>query len=123
MCVLQGICIAMNQQHIKTSTLISSQRLRWATDDPYGELQGLPNIDIILASDCLFFKDFHQDLLWLLRYISRGNNTVIYLLQPERSGSMRAFISLAIEYFNIDEVQDYNEQVRGCGANQNCANV
>ena len=58
----------------------------------------------------LWFRDFHDDLIWLLRHAIVCDATV-YLLQPERSGSMREFIRKAQPFFDIEEIRDYNSQV------------
>jgi hypothetical protein len=49
---------------------------------------GRDKFHVIVAADCLFFKDFHDDLIWLLRnaLINNNNNDngIVYLLQPKR---------------------------------------
>ena len=49
--------------------------------------------DTVLVSDCLFFEDFHVDLLWVLRRsVIPGGRAL--LLQPTRSESMYRFLHL-----------------------------
>ena len=119
-CVLnQNVCIQMNKQNgnLSSSVNIYSNLLRWSENDTLGDWKRITDdkigtYDIIIASDCLFFKDFHKDLLWVLtNSLSYDNNSCIYLLQPRRSGTMDLFLDLANEYFDVTISNDYCEKV------------
>lgn len=118
---------------------IHFRQLRWCRQDSYGELAPIVSqfvrnqnscekdspskfltsnpIDIILAADCLFFKEFHFDLLVTLckllgidlkcegvganggehsdHQCDRGvddRKGCVYLMQPRRSGTMQLFL-------------------------------
>ena len=74
---------------------VTSQLLRWSKDDPRQELarilernkQYTSNVDgkfdRIIAADCLFFRDFHIDLVWLLQTALAAGG-IIFMLQPPR---------------------------------------
>ena len=119
-CVLnQNVCIQMNKQHgnISKDVSIHSHLLRWSENDVLGDwnlitLGGTKTFNVIIASDCLFFKDFHKDLLWVLNNsLSYDTDSCVYLLQPKRSGTMDMFLDIAKEYFNIIISNDYCQQV------------
>lgn len=111
----QRVCIEMNASmdlRLKRSvpplqTVITSHLLRWSVGDKHGDLAQIKPesimFDVIVAADCLFFRDFHEDLLWVLDN-SLSANGVIYLLQPSRDGSMELFLSKVSEsgIYNIE---------------------
>mmetsp|Transcript_26172 Transcript_26172/g.37480 ORF Transcript_26172/g.37480 Transcript_26172/m.37480 type:complete len:92 (+) Transcript_26172:1055-1330(+) len=47
--------------------------------------------DVVLAADCLFFRDFHEALLQLLPRLLRPHGSVL-LLQPRRGDSLELFL-------------------------------
>jgi calmodulin-lysine N-methyltransferase len=97
--------------------------LRWSVDDELGDVarikeslvRGLSHdtFDVITAADCLFFRDYHDDLLWVLNNTINklNNNSVIYLLQPRRDNTMDIFLSKAAQYYDIHIFEDYNVDV------------
>ena len=120
-----NVCIEMNKSFDlramsdSTSRLgcIRSRLLRWSIDDKYGDLRGVISengagvlFDVILAADCLFFRDFQDDLLWTLRTALACTGTV-YLLQPLRGDSMRSFVQKAELYFTVLEVLDFSPEI------------
>ena len=103
-CVLnQNVCIQMNKQYgnISKDVSIHSHLLRWSENDVLGDWNlitqgGTKKFNVIIASDCLFFKDFHKDLIWVLNNsLSYDNDSCIYLLQPKRSGTMDMFLDIS----------------------------
>jgi hypothetical protein len=111
----QQVCRAMQAQKNKQCCNIETQQLRWSKGDEHGDLakvtnNGTQKFDMILAADCLFFKEFHDDLVWTIANAITPSG-VIYMLQPGRGGSMDLFLSKAHEYFNIEKREDYNSQV------------
>lgn len=51
------------------SASITSQVIHWASgagEMDESESPSTSNFDVIIAADCLFFKDFHEDLLTIL---------------------------------------------------------
>jgi calmodulin-lysine N-methyltransferase len=112
----QKVCIQMNVQKGSidmTECPISSHLLRWQIGDPNKELESIAsggNFDVIIASDCLFFKDFHDDLIFVLQnaLVPTG---VVYLLQPRRGTTMELFIAKASTWFEIEISEDYSDKV------------
>ena len=94
---------------------IRARLLRWSREDESGDLRRLvlpddnlkirhdnnsshtpatfPIFDVIIASDCLFFKDFHPDFYWLLKNATAPGGVVL-LLQPPRSGTLDLFLAI-----------------------------
>ena len=111
-----AVCAKLNE---KTSLgKINTSQLRWAKGDPHNELHAVINsnggnkFDYIVAADCLFFEDFHEDLVWLLQNsLSSREPGKAYLLQPRRSGSMERFLALAKESFDIEISEDYCDDI------------
>ena len=69
--------------------------------------------DIIIAADCLFFKDFHEDLIWVLSH-SLNKGGYCFLLQPTRGNTMGLFLEKIKSslLFNVLYVkEDYNSEV------------
>jgi hypothetical protein len=101
---------------------ISSHQLRWSINDTYGDLDSIlrntafvntteNKFDRIIASDCLFFRDFQLDLIYILRNAIHPTHGKIYLLQPRRGNTMDLFISKAQNYFDIELLETYNDEV------------
>ena len=113
---------------------LNAQLLRWSRNDEFGDLKRLggvrsanptsyseptlqnpiiyPTFDIVLASDCLFFKDFHLDLYWLLKH-STSPGSMIFLLQPQRGGTLDMFLDIVKREsdFDWELSNDYLRQV------------
>lgn len=104
----------MNKQRgfISGEAKIDAHLLNWSSEGKQkgNEWESNPQYDVILASDCLFFKDFHVGLLETIRRLLLPNGTAI-LLQPPRHGTMRMFLDLCIDYFNVELFTDYCAQV------------
>jgi hypothetical protein len=106
------------------NTSVSCHRLLWQENDPNHELhtllfpssttsfsQSAPLLfDRIIASDCMFFKDFHTDLLWILNS-ALSDEGVVYMLQPKRGDTMDRFLFLAKEFFEISVNDSYSSTV------------
>ena len=65
------LCIALCKQHgsVPERASITSKVIHWATGAGEMDESDSPstsNFDVIIAADCLFFKDFHEDLLTIL---------------------------------------------------------
>ena len=96
---------------------LTARQLRWSRGDVHGDLAGITataafpedgRFDLVIAADCLFFSDFHEDLLWTLSHALRENGVVL-LLQPRRSGTMHAFVQKAqVDGFEVEEIANFN---------------
>ena len=128
----QKVCLAMNasielrgmafgELAGKTfhSAFASSSLLRWSLGDKHGDLEriflqqnrGKRGFDFILAADCLFFRDFHDDLVWLLDNALDKVNGVAYLLQPRRGDSMQMFLTKAEGDFQVQVQDEFCEEI------------
>lgn len=134
----QTVCIEMNKSlDLRASQSDSSclpmattksRLLRWSAGDKYGDLanillseDGAP-FDLVVAADCLFFRDFHEDLLWILRSALAATG-VIYLLQPRRGDSMEMFLKMAAPFFAVEIKVDFSPEItqRAAAASQDPA--
>jgi len=116
------VCIEMNKQkQVFNQCDINAHQLRWDRNDIkcQNEINSILNInnnigyDTILISDCLFFKEFHLDLIYVLNQIVRPGGRVL-LLQPPRSGSTELFIKLInknVWEINREFEENYCEEV------------
>jgi predicted nicotinamide N-methyase len=96
---------------------ISAQQLHWSPASNAAQVDTRTHnttmlFDVVVASDCLFFRDFHADLLETLRRVLRPGGVGIFL-QPPRDGTMQRFMSLCVEsgYFATELREDYNPEV------------
>jgi predicted nicotinamide N-methyase len=109
-------CIASNT--VQPTCSISAQQLHWSPASNAGQVDTLTSnatalFDVVVASDCLFFRDFHADLLETLKCVLRPGGAGIFL-QPARDGTMQRFVSLCAQsgYFATELREDYNPEVR-----------
>ncbi|CAH0519549.1 unnamed protein product [Peronospora belbahrii] len=110
------LCIEENKIHhvnsiYDESVVISTELLRW--DRNVRCRKDLEHqFDLVFASDCLFFEDFHQDLAYTIKSLLRPKSGRCLLLQPRRNGSMERFSMIAKCYgFSIQESRDYDPHI------------
>ena len=98
----QKFCIEMNKSKGTLNSLgkVDSHILKWSVNDSFGHLQTILStlnevldndtndvvysnsdtifqknaFDVVIASDCTFFKDFHDELIWTIRKALLGNH-------------------------------------------------
>lgn len=108
----QVTCIRMCQQKNVLRSRISAGILRWTSDDQDGQLRalccGTGGFDVVIAADCLFFRDCHGDLLGTLRSALRPGGAA-FLLQPRRGPTMDMFLALAEEWFLVERLDCCSE--------------
>lgn len=93
------------------SAQVDVDLLRW---DREAELDAslAHQFDVIVASDCLFFEDFHVDLAHTIRQLLRANTGKCFMLQPSRNGSMERFCALArARGLRVQEQRDYDPEI------------
>uniref|UniRef100_K3WTP5 Calmodulin-lysine N-methyltransferase n=1 Tax=Globisporangium ultimum (strain ATCC 200006 / CBS 805.95 / DAOM BR144) TaxID=431595 RepID=K3WTP5_GLOUD len=92
-------------------TQINVDLLRWdrnVTFSTYVQHQ----FDLLLASDCLFFEDFHYDLAHTIKQLLRPRTGRCYMLQPSRNGSMERFSRIAETHgLHVECVSDYDAEI------------
>lgn len=117
-CVInQQVCIEMcRQKHpLSPSVPIISQLLHWSIDSNNDTISQLTRnstsfFDLIVASDCLFFRDFHCDLIQTLLKLLSPNGRVI-MLQPQRDGTLNLFVERCEGYFDVQFDDNYSDKV------------
>lgn len=94
---------------------ISAQLLHWSPDVNAEQVASITEggsrlFDVIIASDCLFFREFHGDLVQTLRSLLSPGGVCLFL-QPRRSGTMQTFVDKCEDYFYIEIFEDYSAKV------------
>lgn len=96
---------------------VSSQLLHWSPSVNAAQVasltaQGTRLFDIVVASDCLFFKDFHADLLSTLQQLLVPGGVGIFL-QPSRDRTLQKFVDICVATgaFSAEIVEDYSPEV------------
>ncbi len=109
----QRICLRLNPMAKKVN--VDCCILVWDRRDTAGQLAevlaaaGGGKFDTIIGADCLFFRDFHGDLVNVLK-VSLAPNGEVWLLQPPRGGTMDQFASMAEKSFVIEQRGDFDSE-------------
>lgn len=92
-------------------TVITAELLRW---DRNATMRAdlLYQFDLVFASDCLFFEEFHEDLAQTIKHLLRRGSGRCLLMQPCRNGSLERFSVIAKRRgFLIHQSRDYDTQI------------
>jgi predicted nicotinamide N-methyase len=105
-----------NDKYLRSTCSVSTSLLRWSVGDTHNDIKNLKRnkFDIIIAADCLFFEDFHDAFIWILKNCLEKNG-FCFLLQPKRGKSMDNFmlkIRLSEDFLVVSVADNYNEEVR-----------
>ncbi|GAU50087.1 hypothetical protein TSUD_192140 [Trifolium subterraneum] len=91
-------------------TVVKSMMLHWNQEDTSSVAD---TFDIIVASDCTFFKDFHRDLVRTVKHLlSKTESSQALFLSPKRGNSLDLFLEVAEEnglHFTVTE--NYDKEV------------
>lgn len=91
------LCVAENAALIASKSAgarVAVKLLRWDRDAVFAATER-HKFDLLLASDCLFFEEFHADLAYTIKELLRPTTGRCFLLQPSRNGSMERFVVVA----------------------------
>lgn len=82
------------QGTLPPATKVAAELVRW---DRNAQLPAhwRGQFHLVFASDCLFFEEFHDDLVHTIRQLLAPRAGKCLLLQPSRSGSMERFCAKA----------------------------
>jgi len=99
---------------------VTAKLLHWAAavaDKSPSVEQEWGLFDVVLAADCLFFRDFHEALLQLLPRLLRPPHGSVLLLQPRRGDSLELFLhkmtqrgELQLVAMDLDYCPEISEQ-------------
>ncbi|KAK4262060.1 hypothetical protein QN277_027670 [Acacia crassicarpa] len=88
-------------------TTVKPMMLHWNQEETFDIANAF---DIIVASDCTFFKDFHRDLARIVKLLlSKTGSPEAILLSPKRGDSLDMFLEIVKEYglqFTVTENYD-----------------
>jgi calmodulin-lysine N-methyltransferase len=110
----QQVCLSLNE-HLFGSTAVQARTLLWDAADASGAVAAVlaegGQFDAIIGADCLFFTDFHADLVAVLQRLLAADGTVL-LLQPTRGKSLDKFVQAAQAAFDVQRHDRYCDRVR-----------
>ena len=103
-------CVAMGERET-----VIGRELRW---DDFSNEQWLfegEGFNLLIASDCLFFEDFHSSLIGLLEVLLSPTCVGVFV-QPSRGNSFSNFVDLLDGHPSLSyEIHEqFNQQVIGC---------
>eukprot|EP00903_Cladosiphon_okamuranus_P016033 g14804.t2 len=97
-------CVDLNaKEGVFGDTKVSARRLVWDSLDRNADRAALlgpspdggGRFDLIVASDCLFFKDFHDDLISTIESLLKPGGRAV-LVQPQRGGTASLFMQRVV---------------------------
>jgi calmodulin-lysine N-methyltransferase len=111
------LCIKVNTSHgivpASPPSSVQAELLRWDRSTAFPPSKR-HQFDLLFASDCLFFEDFHEDLAYTLKELLKPSTGVCFLLQPSRNGSMERFCTIAASprhALQVRVVRDYDPEI------------
>ena len=105
----------LNENYLRCTCDVSTSLLRWSVGDTHNDIQNLKRkkFGVIIAADCLFFEDFHDSLIWILKNLLEKKG-FCFFLQPKRGKSMENFIfkiKLNSDILVVSVSDNYNDEV------------
>ncbi|XP_004509367.1 calmodulin-lysine N-methyltransferase [Cicer arietinum] len=91
-------------------TVVKSMTLHWNQEHTSSVAD---TFDIIVASDCTFFKDFHRDLARIVKHLlSKKESSEAIFLSPKRGNSLDLFLEVAKEHgLHFSVTENYDKEV------------
>ncbi|KAL6506293.1 hypothetical protein OROGR_024474 [Orobanche gracilis] len=91
-------------------TVVKSMMLHWNQEDTSSVGDAF---DVIVASDCTFFKDFHRDLAGIVKHLlSKTESSEAIFLSPKRGNSLDLFLKVAEEQgLHFSVIENYGKEV------------
>jgi calmodulin-lysine N-methyltransferase len=109
----QQVCLRLNEQ-LFASTAVQARTLLWDAAGASGAVAAVlaegGQFETVIGADCLFFTDFHADLVAVLQRLLAADGTVL-LLQPTRGKSLDKFVQCAQTAFDVQRHDRYCEKV------------
>lgn len=109
------VCVDENIAHgafAKSSSVrVNVDLLRWDRNASF-PMDLAHQCDLLLASDCLFFEEFHSDLAHTIKQLLRPRTGRCFMLQPSRAGSMERFWQIAeSQGLHVEHSSDYDAEI------------
>ncbi|OWZ16677.1 hypothetical protein PHMEG_0009500 [Phytophthora megakarya] len=110
------LCIEENKTQLVFPTRVQAtevtvELLRWDRNATT-RADLLHQFDLVFASDCLFFEEFHEDLACTIKSLLRRGSGRCLLMQPSRNGSMERFCLVAERHgFTTYQSRDYDPEI------------
>ena len=104
-----ALCAVLQSQCTPESIFVSTQM----QTGPGAGRRTTALFDTAIVCDCLFFKDFHLDLIHVLTACVRPGG-MVFLMQPPRAGSMQLFLDRAVQsgcFLEPKIMEDYSPEV------------
>ena len=90
-------------------TNISCDVLLW--DSSSLKEDWLEKFDYVICADCLFFEDFHHELVLVIRKLLKPNGGTALIFAPRRGNTLEHFCSVAETYFQVEQNLQYDEKI------------
>jgi predicted nicotinamide N-methyase len=101
-------CVEAIKENIKLNNLekdkVKERVLLWDRTTSFEEKE-LNSYDYILISDCIFFKNYHIDLIYTIKSLLSSEGVCI-IVSPPRGDSLELFLNLAEEKFSVYKSQE-----------------
>lgn len=93
------------------TTSVNVNLLRWNRNATFAADE-LHQFDVLFASDCLFFEEFHIDLTYTVKQLLKPKSGRCFMLQPSRNGSMERFVAIAQSHgLHVERCDDFDPDV------------
>lgn len=94
-------------------TCVASEVLIWDRKDEF--IKRANRFDVLIAADCLFFTDYHIDLLHVIVTLLRPNGHAI-IIGPHRSGTLKSFVEMVenSDGTRAELVENFDSKVTAC---------
>jgi len=89
---------------------VTASTLLWDEGLTVQDVPDAGTFDFIFAADCLFFRQYQRALVHTIAVLLRPGGKA-FLLAPTRGGTMREFLDLAKDRFEITEEEEYDADV------------
>lgn len=110
-CVDENAALGTFAKSVSTTTRVNVSLLRWNRNAHFAAAER-HQFDLLLASDCLFFEEFHVDLACTVKQLLKPGSGRCFMLQPSRNGSMERFVAIAQSHgLHVERCDDFDPDV------------
>jgi calmodulin-lysine N-methyltransferase len=111
-CITDGnsLCVEAVKRNIELNfpnedKRITDKIILWDRNYTIYDISDKNKFDVVLISDCLFFKNYHVDLVSTIDYLLTQDG-LCFIVAPSRGDSMERFLEIAEQIFEIKKTTD-----------------
>ena len=101
--------VEANKSRYERCTRVIFDILRWESLSLKEDYKG--RFDYVVCADCLFFTDVHRELALVINMLLKPSTGVAIVFAPSRGGTLERFCCMAQEYFKVELIERYSEQI------------